>query len=225
MKLMYWKNYVIRNYVIFHDVTRCSMATIFLWGFNGLILIFIIVLLLIQMNPFYFCECKRGLYRISCITFYLKIAIHSWLVQNRGFISLFCYTDSHYVQKANEPIEQGERCTYKDIPVPLRQYSYHTTRHMKLSSHREMRRGAAKWCTFFWAKKSKTLVYGRQKVIILTSYTIEEISQSPYSHYMDPVSYDFTNNLGKCLISGAFNPFTCSGWRWPDMLYMVSLVA
>ena len=24
-----------------------------------------------------------------------------------GFIFIFCYTDSHYVQKANEPIEQG----------------------------------------------------------------------------------------------------------------------
>ena len=31
---------------------------------------------------------------------------------DRGFISIFCYIDSHYVQKANEPIEQGERCAY-----------------------------------------------------------------------------------------------------------------
>ena len=57
---------------------------------------------------------------------------------DRGFISIFCYTDSHYVQKANEPIEQGERCAYKDIP--LRQYSCHKTGHMKFSLHREMRR-------------------------------------------------------------------------------------
>ena len=32
MKLIYWKNDVIRNDVIFHDVTRCSMATIFSMG-------------------------------------------------------------------------------------------------------------------------------------------------------------------------------------------------
>ena len=40
IKLIYWKNDVIRNDVIFHDVTRCSMATIFLLGFNVLVLIF-----------------------------------------------------------------------------------------------------------------------------------------------------------------------------------------
>ena len=44
MKLIYWKNDVIRNEVIFHDVTRCSMATIFLWVLYVFILIFIIVL-------------------------------------------------------------------------------------------------------------------------------------------------------------------------------------
>ena len=44
MKLIYWKNDVIRNDIIVHDVTRCSMTTIFLWEFNVLILIFIIVL-------------------------------------------------------------------------------------------------------------------------------------------------------------------------------------
>ena len=60
----------------------------------------------------------------------------------QGVYLYFCYTDSHYVQKANEPIEQGERCAYKDIP--FRQYSCHKTGHMKCSSQREMRRGAAK---------------------------------------------------------------------------------
>ena len=44
MKLIYWKNNVIGNDAIFHDVTRCSMATIFLLGYNVFILIFIIVL-------------------------------------------------------------------------------------------------------------------------------------------------------------------------------------
>ena len=44
--------------------------------------------------------------------------------------------------KANEPIEQGDRCAYKDIP--LRQYSCHKTGHMIFASHLEMRRGAAK---------------------------------------------------------------------------------
>ena len=85
MKSIYLKNDVIRNDVIFHDVTRCSMVTIFLWGFNVLILIFIIVLQLIQRNQFYFCECKRRLCRISRIPFYVKIAIHTWLVQSRSW--------------------------------------------------------------------------------------------------------------------------------------------
>ena len=31
VKLIYWKNDVIRYDVIFDDVTRCSMTTIFLW--------------------------------------------------------------------------------------------------------------------------------------------------------------------------------------------------
>ena len=141
---------------------------------------------------------------------------------DRGVISILCYTDSHYVQKANEPIEQGERSAYKDIP--LRQYSYHKTGHMKFSSYREMRRGAAKWCPSFWAKKYKTLVSGRQKVIILTSYTLEEISQSPYSHYMDPVSDDFTKNFRKIpllvvllthLLAAGGDGQTCYTWyRW-----------
>ena len=61
-----------------------------------------------------------------------------------GGISIFCNTDSRYVQKANEPIEQGQRCAYKDIP--LRQYNCHIIGHMTFSSHCEMRRGAAKLC-------------------------------------------------------------------------------
>ena len=57
---------------------------------------------------------------------------------DRGFTSIFCYMDSHYVQKANGPIEQGERCAYKNIPV--RQYSHHKTVHIKKNLHHEMRR-------------------------------------------------------------------------------------
>ena len=69
---------------------------------------------------------------------------------------------------------------------------------MTFSSYQEMRRGVARWCPFFWVKKKKkTLVWGRLKLIILMSYILEVISQPPYSHYMDPVSYDFTNDFGK----------------------------
>ena len=142
--------------------------------------------------------------------------------QDRRFISFLCYTDSHYVQKANEPIEQGERCAYKGIL--LMQYSCHKTGRIKFSSHREMRMGAANWCPSFWAKKYKTLVSGRQKVIILTSYTLEEIFKPPYSHYMDPVSYDFINYFGKMpllvallrhLFATGGDGQTCYTWfRW-----------
>ena len=110
---------------------------------------------------------------------------------DRGFISIFCYTDSHYVQKANEPIEQGERCAYKDIP--LRQFSCHIIGHMEYSSQWEMR----SYVPLSEQKSRKLLHPDGKKVIILTSYTLEEISQLPYSHYMDPVSYDCTNNFGK----------------------------
>ena len=82
MELIYWKNDVI---VIFHDVTQCSMTTIFLREFNVLILIFIIALELIQRNQFYFCEIKRSLCRISNITCYVKIAIYTWRVQSTSW--------------------------------------------------------------------------------------------------------------------------------------------
>ena len=55
---------------------------------------------------------------------------------------VYIYVLLYGLTKANEPIEQGERCANKDIP--LRQYSCHKTGYMKFSSHREMRRGAAK---------------------------------------------------------------------------------
>ena len=95
---------------------------------------------------------------------------------------------------------------------------------MKFSTHHEMRRVAASWCPSFWTKKQKNLVWGRQKLIILTSYTLEEISQAPYSHYTDLVSYDFTNNFGKMpllvvllkhLLATGGDGQTCYTWyRW-----------
>ena len=43
---------------------------------------------------------------------------------------------------------------------------------------------------------------------------------------MDPASYDFNSNFEKnVFVSCAFNGFTNNKGRWPDMLYMVSLVA
>ena len=130
-KFIYWQNDVIRNDVIFHDVTRCSMATIFLRGFDVLILIFIIFLWMIPRNQFYFCECKRRLCRISRICFNLCKNCHSNVTCTEhkldrgggGVISFFCYAYSRYVQNANEPIEEWEKSAYKDIP--LRQYSSH----------------------------------------------------------------------------------------------------
>ena len=65
---------------------------------------------------------------------------------------------------------------------------------------------------------------GRQKLIKLTSRTLEEISQPPYSHYIDPDSYEFTNNFGKMPLLVAFlthllakggDGQTCYTWyRW-----------
>ena len=136
-----------------------------------------------------------------------------------GLISIFCYTDTHCVQKANEPIGLEDRCAYKDIP--LRQYSFHQTGHMEFSSHREMKSGAAKWCPSFWAKKRENSCIGTAKGdnidVICIAITI-------FSHYMDPVSYDFAINFGKMpLLVALFNALTSN--RGTDMLYIVSLVA
>ena len=54
---------------------------------------------------------------------------------DRGFISIFCYTDSHYIQRANEPIEQGERCAYNG----------HTFKALQLSHNRKYGMFFASW--------------------------------------------------------------------------------
>ena len=45
---------------------------------------------------------------------------------------------------------------------------------------------------------------------ILTSYVLEGLSQPLYSHYMNPVSYDFTNNSLKntIIVTDTCNAFT-----------------
>ena len=55
--------------------------------------------------------------------------------------------------KTKEPIEKGERCVYKEIP--LRQCSCHKTGHMKFSSHREMRRGVRNYDPLSEQKRRK----------------------------------------------------------------------
>ena len=67
------------------------------------------------------------------------------------------------------------------------QYSGHKA-NMKFSSHHEMRRVAT---------PSEPKFRKCQKLIILTSHIFKVISQPPYSHYMDHVCYDFTNNFEK----------------------------
>ena len=61
---------------------------------------------------------------------------------DRGFISIFCYTDSLCSKSKWIDWARGKmRIPLKDIP--LRPYSCHKTGHMKFSSHRGMRRGAS----------------------------------------------------------------------------------
>ena len=58
----------------------------------------------------------------------------------------------------------------------------------------------------------------------MTSYSLEEISQPPYSHYMDPVSYTSQKFLGKIPLLVALltrlqatggDGQTCNTWfRW-----------
>ena len=72
MKLIYWKNDVIRNDVIFHDGTRCSMATISLWGFNVLIIIFIIVCSWYKGIIFTFVSVRGGSVEYHALLFMYK---------------------------------------------------------------------------------------------------------------------------------------------------------
>ena len=58
-------------------------------------------------------------------------------------------------------------------------------------------KGCRKVMSLFLSKKVENSCRGRQNVIKLTSYMLEVILQPPYSHYMDPVSYDFTTNFEK----------------------------
>ena len=76
---------------------------------------------------------------------------------NRVFTPIFCYKDSHYVKKANEQIEQEERCAYKGIP--LSQHCCYKTGHMKFSSHRKMRSTPRGDVPLSW-QKSRKLLYG-----------------------------------------------------------------
>ena len=134
---------------------------------------------------------------------------------DRGFISIFCYTDSHYVQKANEPIEQRGRCAYKDIP--LRQYSCHKTGHMTFSSHREIRRVAAKLCPSFWAKKVENsciiTAKGNNIDVIYIRRNITTTILALYGPCQLWLHQQFWENA---FVSGAFNAFTCNRGRWPD---------
>ena len=52
--------------------------------------------------------------------------------------------------------------------------------------------------SLFLGKKVEEILYGSAKFNnIDVIYTLEEISQPPYSHYIHPVSYDFTNYFEK----------------------------
>ena len=74
------------------------------------------------------------------------------------------------------------------------------------------------------SKKVENSYIRMANVIIMTSYTLDEISQLQYSHYMDPVSYDCTNIFGKMPLLVALlthilaigrNGQTCYTWyRW-----------
>ena len=137
---------------------------------------------------------------------------------DRGFISIFCYMDYHYDQRANEPIEQGERCSYKDIP--LRQISCHRTGHMDFSSHREMRRGAAKWCPLSEQWNRKRTAKGNN---IDTIFIRRNITTTIFTLY-GPYQFHFTNYFGKMLLLEALlthlpatggDGQTCYTWyRW-----------
>ena len=71
----------------------------------------------------------------------------------------FCITDSYYVHKSMEQIENREKYTYGDIPV--RQGYCHEKAHIKLSKRFEMRRVATKYISHCLRKKCKSVTQGR----------------------------------------------------------------
>ena len=57
--------------------------------------------------------------------------------------------------------------------------------------------------SLFLSKKVENWCMGMVKVNktdIIYTCVLEVILQLPYSHYMNPVSYEFTNKLKKCLL-------------------------
>ena len=85
-------------------------------------------------------------------------------------------------------------------------------------------KGCSKLMSLFLSKKVENWCMGMVKVNktdIIYTCVLEVILQLPYSHYMNPVSYEFTNKFEKM----SFNACTNNRGRWPDMLYMVSLLA
>ena len=65
----------------------------------------------------------------------------------------------------------------------------------------------------------RSVIQQRQNVIILTSYTLEEISQHRLIHIIWAISVMTTPIILKTgYVSGAFNAFTCNRGRWPDYI-------
>ena len=58
-------------------------------------------------------------------------------------------------------------------------------------------KGRSKVMSFFLSKNVENSCVGTAKCTDIDVITLEELLQPPYSHYMDLVSYDFTNNFGK----------------------------
>ena len=108
----------------------------------------LLLFVLIQRNRFYSCECKRGLCRLSRITVFIKIDLHTRIVQSTrwtGALRLFPVIRT-IIMFSRTDRARG-KCAYTDIP--LMQNSCHKLGHMKFSSHHEMRRDATKWCPSF----------------------------------------------------------------------------
>ena len=120
MKLIYWKNVVIRNEVIFCDVTRWSMTTIFVWVLNISWFSSLFCNWSHKVINFTFVSLRGGSAEYHALLYMYKLTFIQDLYRaqvGHGVLPIFYYTEYHCVKKANEPTEQFSWCPNKDIPL------------------------------------------------------------------------------------------------------------
>ena len=194
---------------------------IFLLGFNIFILICIIVLWFIQRNQFYFCESKRRLCRISRITFYVKIAIRTWLVKSTSWTGgLFLFSVIRTLIMFKRQINQLSKGKDARIKTYLEGSTVVTKQDIWNFLCIVKWQGATRSDDPLSGQKSTKSCIGTAKGNnIDVIYIKRNIATTIFTLY-GPCQLWFHKKFWKnAFVGGAFNAFTSNRRRRPDMLY------